>query len=344
MATQRACRCQATESSTPSRNLAVFIDGTSNQFSQKNTNVVELYSRLIKNENQLTFYNSGIGTYAAPHFWSWRYQKQKFKNAVDLAIAWNFENILLDAYVWLSENYQEGDRIYLFGFSRGAYQVRALSAMIHMVGLIHKGNQAQVPFAFQLYAETKPTENIDEMRSHFKRTFSRNVAVHFVGVWDTVSSVGLIRDKALPGTTDGMKHVCFFRHALALHERRVKFLPEYACGGQGPSEAETGSQAGRPPHTKEVWFAGSHSDMNLFGPALRWMSFEALLAGVQLSPAQPQWKLERQQIVHNSLSLGWWILECLPLTYLSYQDGPSTASNSVRRYLSCLDLTPAIQF
>lgn len=78
---------------------------------------------------------------------------------------------------------------------------------------------------------------------------------------DTVSSVGLIRDKTLPGTTDGMTHVCLFRHALALHERRVKFLPEYARGGQGPNESETQSKDGQPPHTKEVWFAGSHSDM-----------------------------------------------------------------------------------
>ena len=52
---------------------------------------------------------------------------------------------------------------------------------------------------------------------------------------DTVSSIGVVRGKRLlPGTTDGMQHVCFFRHALALDERRVKFLPEYAYGGGGP--------------------------------------------------------------------------------------------------------------
>lgn len=62
----------------------------------------------------------------------------------------------------------------------------------------------------------------------------------------------------LPGTTDGMSHVCFFRHALALDERRVKFLPEYAYGGNGiPEEA----RSGKFPRIKEVWFAGTHSDM-----------------------------------------------------------------------------------
>ena len=69
---------------------------------------------------------------------------------------------------------------------------------------------------------------------------------------DTVSSVGLIRSPSLPETTSGMQHVCFFRHALSLDERRVKFLPEFANGGMGPLGTE---------NVKEVWFAGVHSDM-----------------------------------------------------------------------------------
>lgn len=86
---------------------------------------------------------------------------------------------------------------------------------------------------------------------------------------DTVSSVGLVRNKTLPGTTSGMKHVKFFRHALALDERRVKFLPEYAYEGsslpddylQDDNEYGNRLQSEPPPHTKEVWFAGTHSDM-----------------------------------------------------------------------------------
>ena len=76
---------------------------------------------------------------------------------------------------------------------------------------------------------------------------------------DTVSSVGLVRDKTLPGTTDGnLDHVCVFRHALALDERRVKFSPEYAFGGDGPSEENLRRTTC---DIKEVWFNGSHSDM-----------------------------------------------------------------------------------
>ena len=75
-----------------------------------------------------------------------------------------------------------------------------------------------------------------------------------------MSSVGIVRGtKLFPGTIDGMKHVCFFRHALALDERRVKFLPEYAYGGTSQGPADPGAR--NPGHTKEVWFAGTHSDM-----------------------------------------------------------------------------------
>lgn len=71
---------------------------------------------------------------------------------------------------------------------------------------------------------------------------------------DAVSSIGVLRGTSLPETITGMKHVCVFRHALALDELRVKFLPEFACGGNGPA-ANSGLDI------KEVWFAGSPSDM-----------------------------------------------------------------------------------
>ncbi|EEC00075.1 hypothetical protein MPER_00063, partial [Moniliophthora perniciosa FA553] len=82
-----------------------------------------------------------------------------------------------------------------------------------------------------------------------------------------------------------MTHVCFFRHALAIDERRVKFLPEFANGGSGPHPKETESTPSEMPHTKEVWFIGTHSDigggnienktLHTNGPALRWMTREA---------------------------------------------------------------------
>lgn len=78
------------------------------------------------------------------------------------------------------------------------------------------------------------------------RTFSPKISSHaFLTIEvhrDTVSSVGIVRDKVLPGTTSGMKHVTFFRHALALDERRVKFLPEYAHEGSSFPDAKSDTE------------------------------------------------------------------------------------------------------
>ncbi|OCH86525.1 WD40 repeat-like protein [Obba rivulosa] len=391
------CKCPS-----PSRkNLVVCIDGTSNQFGAKNTNVIELY-RLVKKmpgDRQKTYYNSGIGTYAKPSWRSWSYRKQWIDHKIDLAIAWNFERIVLSPYQWLSDNYEEGDQIYLFGFSRGAYQVCALSAMIDKVGLIHKGNEEQIPFAYELYAadesesgnrkviegerKSGPSERQSEgggggsengnsdsggrkreggssaskldtkaetAPQCFKKTFSRNVRVHFVGVWDTVSSVGVVRHRVLPGTADGMKHVCIFRHVLALDERRVKFLPEYMNQGLSVGEPETskdkvseqvpgstrpespGASQPRSPHTKEVWFVGTHSDisggnvdntnMDRRAPPLRWMIYEAVAARLKLDDWMTDTKPPTE--VYESLTGGWQLLEFLPLKQLTYEDKDST--------------------
>lgn len=82
-----------------------------------------------------------------------------------------------------------------------------------------------------------------------------------------MSSVGVVRDKNLP-LTDTADHICYFRHALALDERRVKFLPEYVHGGtsteengQASSQSTDTNQTSDLPRVKEVWFAGTHSDM-----------------------------------------------------------------------------------
>lgn len=76
---------------------------------------------------------------------------------------------------------------------------------------------------------------------------------------DTVSS---IRGKSLPAATSGMRHAEYFRHALALDERRVKFLPEYMFKGSSMQDDRTELDLQyRLRHTKEVWFAGTHSDM-----------------------------------------------------------------------------------
>ncbi|EIN03663.1 WD40 repeat-like protein, partial [Punctularia strigosozonata HHB-11173 SS5] len=268
---------------------------------------------------------------------------QVVDHTIDMAIAWNFKEIVLKAYEWLAENYQKDDRIFLLGFSRGAYQVRVIAGMLEKVGLLRKGNNRQIRLCEERSAsagrairDESPKEREPEAPSpedlckHFKSTLSReNVKVHFVGAWDTVSSVGVARGPTLPETTTGMSHVCVFRHALALDELRVKFLPEYANGGAGPKESKG--------NVKEVWFAGSHSDIgggnlpNLesdrFGPALRWMTSEATLWGLRMKADRGKWYPSQ---LTKSMNWFWWFLASLPIKRLSYEDAESTKRWQVR--------------
>ncbi|KAF8497306.1 hypothetical protein BU17DRAFT_59391, partial [Hysterangium stoloniferum] len=311
------CHCKAPPPGQNSRNLIVCIDGTCNQFGEKNTNVIELYSQLVKDDGaQLTYYNSGIGTYAKPSFKSLRYLKQVAYNKIDMAIAWNFEKIVMGAYKWLADNYQDGDKIYLFGFSRGAYQVRVLAGMIHKVGLIYRGNEEQIPFAYELYAD--PTS--DGSTRPRRRFLPQDVRVHFIGIWDTVSSIGIVRGPNLPGT-DTLDHICLFRHALALDECRVKFLPEYARGGLMAVDEQKQQEKRRVSHIKEVWFPGTHSDIH---PSFLWISYEAVWAGLKLNRSNVAWKWDELGLKHESLTLPWKILEYLPIKQLSYESARGT--------------------
>ncbi|KZV75636.1 WD40 repeat-like protein [Peniophora sp. CONT] len=361
-AQSRSCGC-----SEDGRNLVVCIDGAMNELGEKNTNIMELYGLVPKGEEdrQRIYFNSGVGSYAGP---SRRSLVEVMRQKAEYAFAGHSRRIVLGAYRWLSETYKDGDRIFLFGFSRGAYQVRVLSAMIDKVGLIDRGNEEQIPFAYKWYIRETSSPSIPgEKRNvisriiksfsgspppkslpngihsaeRFKEVFSRTIKVHFVGAWDTVPLVGIFRKrKLLPGTTDGMKHVCYFRHALALDERRVKFLPEYAYGNEGPLQVTTKWQGFN--DTKEVWFAGTHADVgghvdqesfDSSRPALKWMYTEALAGGLRLHLFKRKAKLrddrDRDIKVHRSLTGFWWLFEYLPLrrlTYITTEDGKTTGT------------------
>ncbi|KAG1761318.1 hypothetical protein EDD22DRAFT_980298 [Suillus occidentalis] len=322
--------------------------GTSNKYGDKNTNIVELYSEMVKDKEQLTYYNSGVGTYAKGH----THWVKQIESVLDLAFAFNISRTIMDAYRWLSDTYDPGDKIFLFGFSRGAYQVRALAGMIHEMGLILPGNLEQIPYAFELYSAINSGKSKDKLlAAGFRSTFSRKgVGVHFIGVWDTVSSVGIRKQKILP-STDTCDHICYFRQALALDERRVRFLPEYVYGG---ASARPKSQLVPPPkeehrreeeyvedrvedhvedhvkdHVKEVWFAGRHSDVEKTGNALNfqdmpllWMREEASDAGLLLHSPKVAFKYEdlKAPKMNGSLTLPWWLIEILPIRRLCYNN------------------------
>ncbi|KAK0451426.1 uncharacterized protein EV420DRAFT_1274312 [Desarmillaria tabescens] len=312
------------------RNLVVCLDGTSNQFGHRNTNVVELHNRILKDDPdvpQLTFYSSGIGTYVPPSRLSVAHWLHNF----DKVFAWSFKRLVEEAYRWIADHYQPGDRLFLFGFSRGAYQVRALAGMIEKLGLVFSGNKGLIPFAYELYSyrhkgmKIKSEAEAEALALNFKRTFARSVRVHFVGVWDTVSSVGIAQTKPLP-LTKSASHICFFRHGLALDERRVKFLPEYLAGGRSPLSGNEHYPDEDPPNAKEVWFPGRHSDM--CDLPLLWMENEAGVAGLNFAPRRGgvEWRWDDHHLDKPKNALGglWWLVEFLPVKHLRYIDKEST--------------------
>lgn len=277
---------------TMGRSLVLCFDGTGDQFDSDNSNIVELFTMLKKDDSnkQMVYYQAGIGTYTSPEVAT--PLAAKISKTLDEAVAWNLSAHVMDGYEFLMQNYKAGDRICIFGFSRGAYTARGLAGMIHKVGLLPTCNHQQVPFAYKMY--TRADEIGWKQSNAFKKAFSVDVPIEFIGVWDTVNSVGLI-PRRLPFTTSNTI-VRTFRHALALDERRAKFkanlwnrpnIKESTLGvdGQKPDVSDVGAMpsqpnkksmssnslkalearysamAERPTDIEEVWFVGCHCDV-----------------------------------------------------------------------------------
>ncbi|KAJ7062233.1 hypothetical protein C8F01DRAFT_1368863 [Mycena amicta] len=223
----------------PFRTLVLCFDGTGDQFDSDNSNIVQFFSMLPKGDRtrQMVYYQAGIGTYTSPEVAS--PFRAKLNKLIDTAIAWSLDSHVMDGYEFLMQNYTTGDRICIFGFSRGAYTARSLAGMLHKVGLLPADNHRQIPFAYKMYTTT------DEMgwkqSNAFKKAFSIDVDIEFIGVWDTVNSVGLI-PRRLPFTTSNTI-VRTFRHAISLDERRAKFKPNL---WNRPNEAEQMLGVGQP--------------------------------------------------------------------------------------------------
>ncbi|KAF8879289.1 hypothetical protein BD779DRAFT_1447039 [Infundibulicybe gibba] len=285
------------------RTLVLCFDGTGiSEFDSDNSNIVELFTMLKKDDRskQMVYYQAGIGTYTTPEIAT--PFAAKISKSLDEAVAWNLDAHVIGGYEFLMQNYTAGDRICIFGFSRGAYTARSLAGMIHKVGLLPACNHQQVPFAYKMF--TRTDEVGWQQSNSFKKAFSIDVDIEFIGVWDTVNSVGLI-PKRLPFTTSNSS-VKTFRHALALDERRAKFKANHwnkpddkeqtlSITDKKPKkprphrehslkamEKKYQKDANAPTDIEEVWFAGCHCDVgggsvpnetktNLARIPLRWM-------------------------------------------------------------------------
>ncbi|KAH7926859.1 hypothetical protein BV22DRAFT_1086180 [Leucogyrophana mollusca] len=291
------------------RTLVLCFDGTGDQFDADNSNIVQFFSMLKKDDKsqQMVYYQAGIGTYTIPQI-ATPFMAGVSKT-LDMMVGIHLNAHVMDGYEFLMQNYEAGDKICIFGFSRGAYTARALAGMLHKVGLLPTCNHQQVPFAYHMYCSDD--ELSWKQSVAFKKAFSINVEIEFLGVWDTVSSVGMF-PRRLP-FTKAADNIRYFRQALSLDEHRVRFKPS-VWKPPSDKEAQLGVKRHEMPRSvkkhregtmpeferqystgamttdvEEVWFAGCHCDIgggsvpngtrnSLARIPLRWMIRQCFIA------------------------------------------------------------------
>lgn len=254
------------------KNIIIFSDGTG-QIGGKgvSTNVYKLFN-MVENRTskQIAFYDSGIGT----RWW----------DKLSLITGRGLSKNVVDCYQFIFENYQAGDQIYLFGFSRGAATVRSLSAFIHMFGILPQSRDDLIKPAFKIYETRDATKRIKNGKEFIENHHTMWARIKFIGVWDTVAALGvpipvldIFIDK-IPfskhrfhnySLSESVEHA---RHALAIDETRKSFKPII-----WDSNLKKDYQS-----LKQVWFSGVHSDIGgsyveqgLSDIAMQWMIDEA---------------------------------------------------------------------
>jgi len=280
-----------------SKNIVILSDGTGQAgglHPGRDTNVFKLFQACpVVPGVQQTFYDPGLGSGREPtERTRWRRVHDLFSRVTGLGLTRNIE----DCYDALIRMYEPGDRIFLFGFSRGAYTVRSLGGVLSLCGIparslggvdLHTTDRLRrwaaevaVRYVYKRYGRDAASvaRRVSRARRFRRRHHCHDVVPYFIGVWDTVRAIGL------PGIGKSViwRHafhdskldprVPYARHALSIDENRSIFAPE--LWEAGPDEPE-----GR---IKQVWFPGVHSDVGggyaetgLSDLTLDWMLNEA---------------------------------------------------------------------
>lgn len=280
------------------KRLVICCDGTWNRADNPTVSNVEKLARTIQLDperaagvQQMVLYLPGVGTAG--------YRTDKILGGV---FGLGLTNNVLNAYRFLSINYQPGDEIYIVGFSRGAYTARSLAGMVGKVGLLTREAliAGHLPEAGQRYRHRGEWPDTWTSPEQFRADHCHpSVPIDFLGVFDTVGALGVpgalgkryqFHDVALGDA------VRVARQALAIDEPRMKFEP---CLWLAPPP----DKPYQPGRIKQVWFEGAHSDVGggyeeagLSDSALLWMAAEAQAQGLvfdcdllrrQLGPGTP---------------------------------------------------------
>ena len=314
------------------RNIVLCSDGTGNSDTEgRGTNVFKLYEAVDIHGHrsdatiprQLAFYDDGVGT-----------ENFGLLKMIGAAFGYGFAQNVRDLYTALVHVYEPGDKLFLFGFSRGAYTIRAVSGMIQYCGVLDRQTldseaklkqqvdacwKAFEKVAFPRFITAKadrrrrsepptssPTADADaaERRKGFG-SHPQPAEIEFVGVWDTVGAVGMPIDALKPlvnwicprkfdELTPG--NVKRACHALSIDDERATFHPELWN--------ERGAPLGQ---VEQVWFAGVHSNVGGGYPkqgmslvTLDWMMDKAQEHHLCFNKAAREY-VQAQRDVHSKL-------------------------------------------
>ncbi len=297
------------------KRLVLCFDGTWNTADSDgaDTNVALISRAVHANTNtngvpQSVLYLRGVGTTGLD-------AEKILAGATGLGIDDNIRS----GYMFLAQNYVPGDEIYLFGFSRGAFTARSVVGLISAAGLLQRQSLGALGAAWKYYRTPKPHSPAQFMAATPGVQSHEDVSITFLGVWDTVGSLGIPGpilapiNSALYGFYDTgacriVKKGC---HAMAIDEHRDTFVPSLWTG-----EEPAGSSI------EQVWFAGAHADVGggyrtraLADIPLVWMARKAEAAGLVLdwSCLPDPAKLDPLAAQHDSSSGIFAISHILPM-------------------------------
>ena len=247
------------------------------ELSAKDSNVYKLYKMLCVSATQLPHYDDGIGA-----------DGSLFQRLFDGAFGNGLFSKIKDGYTKIAHDYSEGDSIFLFGFSRGAYTARSIAGMIACAGLPSQAllRDAAIQDAFTAYRQRPGSpERLRSVEELATKYGNAPVPIEVIGVWDTVGALGI---PSLYGGVDPLQYgfldvslsprVRAAYQALALDEQRAAFPPTL-----WDTRIESDQTL------EQVWFAGCHGNIGGGCPestlsmiAMKWMVDKCALHRLEL--------------------------------------------------------------
>ncbi|WP_187429594.1 hypothetical protein ROLI_025030 [Roseobacter fucihabitans] len=314
--------------------IAIFCDGTWNSAQMGGgTHVLRLSQDCARSDSQKVFYFQGVGT-GKGH--TGRLDRWIDKIGGGL-FGWGLNRNIKAAYAALCKTYQPGDKIMIFGFSRGAYTARSLVGMIRKCGIVQFPTDANVARAFRLYRLRGPqnTPDAPHIRA-MRRKLSPHIAtsqadviargddsglvrIAYLGVWDTVGALGIPEslfgriarwwNKRYEFHDTRLSHLVeSARHAVALDERRVFYKPSLWENLSADSDHPglNGGDEGPARAYQQTWFVGDHGIVGGVGAAcplsamtLSWIWEGAGLGGLRLRPGVKLAAGKTDAVVHS---------------------------------------------